>query len=79
MEIIPKVTNRRLVKMKALMALVSFWIFLSLFEGSDWLNETNIKRGRVDTEYETVSLVFYSVGKERIFLQGQFRQQIKTI
>lgn len=43
-EIIPKVTNRMLVKMKALMALVSFWIFLSLFEGSDWLKGTHVKR-----------------------------------
>lgn len=39
-EMIPKVTNSRLVKMKALMALVSFWIFLSLFGGSDWLKGT---------------------------------------
>ena len=44
-EMIPKVTNRMLVKMKALMALVSFWIILSLFGGSDWLKGTNVKRG----------------------------------
>lgn len=43
-EIIPKVTNRKLVKMKALMALVSFWTFLSLFGGSDWLKGTHVMR-----------------------------------
>lgn len=44
-EMIPKMTNRMLVTMKALMALVSFWIFLPVFEGSDWLKGTNVKRG----------------------------------
>ena len=32
-EMMPKVTSSRLVKMKALMALVSFWIFLLRFGG----------------------------------------------
>lgn len=43
-DIIPKVTNRKLVKMKARMALVSFWTFLSLFGGSDWLKGTHVMR-----------------------------------
>lgn len=47
-EIIPKVTNRKLVKMKARMALVSFWTFLSLFGGSDWLKGTHVKRANQD-------------------------------
>lgn len=47
-EIIPKMTNRKLVKMKARMALVSFWTFLSLFGGSDWLKGTHIIRANQD-------------------------------
>lgn len=43
-DIIPKVTNRKLVKMKARMALVSFWTFLSLFGVSDWLKGTHVMR-----------------------------------
>lgn len=43
-DVMPKVTNRRLVKMKALMALVSFWIFLFVFEAFSWLGRTKFKR-----------------------------------
>jgi len=39
-EMMPKMTSSILVKMKALMALVSFWIFLSLFGGPDGLKKT---------------------------------------
>lgn len=42
-DVMPKVTNRRLVKMKALMPLVSFWIFLFLFEAFSWLRRTKFK------------------------------------
>ena len=43
-EIIPNVTSSRLVKMNALRALVNFWIFLSLFGETDWLEERRSRR-----------------------------------
>lgn len=93
--IIPKVTNRRLVKMKALMALVSFWIFLSLFGGSDWLKRTNVKCQRAVPAKDEVwmlqrwhSAVVTKTGfrpssitvSSRIgSFQGRYRQQPMTL
>lgn len=43
--------------MKALRALVSFWIFLSLFRGSDWLKGTNSKCQKRGTAKEEMWLL----------------------
>lgn len=53
--------------MKALMAFVSFWIFLSLFGGSDWLKGTKLSQPTTDIVLQTAVQKCIHVAAQYLF------------